>query len=58
VTSKEFKRELAALGATFIEGDGSHLKVFLNGKQSVIPMHRKDLPMGTLHAIRKQLRLK
>jgi mRNA interferase HicA len=58
VTGKELKRELASLGATFKEAKGSHLKVLLNGKQSVIPMHNKDLPIGTLKAIRKQLGLK
>lgn len=58
VTSKELKRELAALGATFKAGNGSHLKISLNGKNSVLPMHNKDLPGGTLLAIRKQLGLK
>ena len=28
-----------AKGATFQPGKGSHLKVFLNGKQSSLPMH-------------------
>jgi len=58
LTSKELKRELAALGATFTPGKGSHLHVELNGRFSVIPMHRKDLPKGTLLAIRKQLGIK
>jgi mRNA interferase HicA len=58
MTSKELKRELAALGATFKPGKGSHLHVELNGKFSVIPMHNKDLPKGTLLAIKKQLGLK
>ena len=58
MTSKELKRELVALGATFKPGKGSHLRVELNGKFSVIPMHNKDLPKGTLLAIRKQLGLK
>lgn len=58
MTSKELKRELAALGATFKAGKGSHLKITLNGKNSVLPMHDKDLPRGTLLAIRKQLGLK
>jgi mRNA interferase HicA len=26
-------------GATFQPGKGSHLKVFLNGKQTTLPMH-------------------
>jgi mRNA interferase HicA len=58
MTSKELRRELAALGATFKPGKGSHFRVELNGKFSVIPMHNKDLPKGTLFAIRKQLGLK
>lgn len=58
MTSKELKRELTALGATFRAGSGSHVKVSLNGRHSVLPMHNKDLPKGTLLAIRKQLGLK
>lgn len=58
MTSKELKRWLAGLGATFKPGKGSHLKVYLNGRQTVIPMHGKDLKPGTLAAIRRQLGLK
>jgi mRNA interferase HicA len=58
VTAKEFKRLLASEGATFKPGKGSHLKVELNGKFSILPMHNKDLPKGTMHAIRKQLGLR
>jgi mRNA interferase HicA len=32
MTSKELKRWLANLGATFKLGKGSHLKVYLNGR--------------------------
>ena len=39
-------------------GKGSHLKVYLNGRQTVIPMHSKDLKPGTLVAIKRQLGLK
>ena len=55
--STELKRWLATQGATFKPGKGSHLKVYLNGKQSVIPMHNKELATGTERAIRKQLGL-
>jgi len=58
VTSKELKRWLANLGATFKPGKGSHLKVYLNGRQTVIPMHSKDLKPGTLAAIKRQFGLK
>ncbi|MDM0023180.1 type II toxin-antitoxin system HicA family toxin [Variovorax saccharolyticus] len=57
MTSKEFKRWLEKQGATFESGKGSHLKVRLNGKQSVLPMHNGDLKAGTLAAIKKQLGL-
>ncbi len=58
MNSKEFKRWLARQGATFQPGKGSHLKVYLNGKQSVLPMHNSDLKTGTLKGIKKQLGLK
>jgi mRNA interferase HicA len=58
VKSKELKRELEKLGATFEAGRGSHLKVYLNGRRSVIPMHAGELAKGTEAAIRKQLGLK
>jgi len=58
VNSKEFKRWLIQQGATFQPGKGSHLKVYLNGKQSVLPMHNTDLKAGTLEGIKKQLGLK
>ena len=56
--SREFKRWLAAQGATFAPGKGSHFKVELNGKISYLPMHNKDMKIGTLAAIKKQLDLK
>lgn len=56
--SSELKRWLAALGATFTSGDGSHLKVQLNGKMSILPMHSKDLGKGLVENIKKQLGLK
>jgi mRNA interferase HicA len=58
VTSKEFKRWLAGQGATFKAGKGSHLKVYLNGKQSVLPMHNAELKKGLVEAVKKQLGLK
>ena len=56
--SSEFKRWLAAQGAIFIPGKGSHLRVVLNGKKSVLPMHSKDLTKGTVEGIKRQLGLK
>lgn len=58
MNSKVFKRWLTKQGGTFQPGKGSHLKVFLNGRQSVLPMHNIDLKKGTVSAIKKQLGLK
>jgi mRNA interferase HicA len=58
VKSSEFKRWLTKQGATFTPAKGSHFHVYLNGKQSIIPMHQKDIPTGTVEAIKKQLGLK
>jgi mRNA interferase HicA len=55
--STEFKRWLSKQGATFEPGKGSHLKVSLNGKTSILPMHAKDLKKGTAEGIKKQLGL-
>jgi mRNA interferase HicA len=58
MNSKEFKRWLTQQGASFATQKGSHLKVYLNGKQSIIPMHNTDLKTGTVEGIKKQLGLK
>jgi mRNA interferase HicA len=58
VTSREFRRWLAAQGAAFKAGKGSHLRVYLNDKQSVLPMHNAELKKGLVEAIKKQLGLK
>lgn len=54
----EFKRWLETQGVTIKEG-GSHWKLYLNGKQSVLPRHpSKELKEGTRKAILKQLAMK
>jgi mRNA interferase HicA len=58
VKSNEFKRWLAAQGATFAPGKGSHLKIELHGKLSYLPMHSKELGTGLVETIKKQLGLK
>jgi mRNA interferase HicA len=45
-------------GSNIQAGKGSHLKVTLNGKNSVLPMHGKELGTGLVAAIKKQLGLK
>lgn len=57
MNSKEFKRWLTQQGATFQQAKGSHVKVYFNGKQSILPMHNIDLKTGTLEGIKKQLGL-
>jgi mRNA interferase HicA len=42
----------------FYAGNGSHLRVPLNGKQSVLAMHSAEVPKGTHLVILKQLGLK
>lgn len=37
------------------QGKGSHRKIVLGRRRSVIPMHGGDLPTGTYRAILKQL---
>ena len=58
MNSNEFKRWLTRQGAAFQPGKGSHLKAFLNGRQSVLPMHASELKTGLIEAIKKQLGLK
>ncbi|MEI6132696.1 MAG: type II toxin-antitoxin system HicA family toxin [Methylococcales bacterium] len=53
------KKWLEQQGATFLPGKGSHLKVFLNGKQTTLPMHgTAELSKGLDAAIKRQLDLK
>jgi len=58
MNSKDFKRWLAKQGATFGSMKGSHLKVYLDGKQAILPMHSTELKTGTVEGIKKQLGLK
>lgn len=59
MNSKQLKKWLEQQGATFEPGKGSHLKVFLNGKQSTLPMHgTAELGKGLEAAIKRQLGLK
>jgi mRNA interferase HicA len=57
--SSEFKRWLERHGATFTPGKGSHLHVELNGRFSVMPMHKsKEIGTGLVAKIKKDLGLK
>jgi mRNA interferase HicA len=53
------KKWLEQQGAAFAQGKGSHLKAFLNGKQSTLPMHGSaELGKGLESAIKRQLGLR
>ena len=39
-------------------GKGSHMYLTLNGKTTVMPTHRAEMPVGTVENIKKQLGLK
>jgi mRNA interferase HicA len=56
--SSEMKRWLSKLGATFVNGKGSHVHVFLNGRRSILPMHNKEVGTGLAEQIKKDLGLK
>lgn len=59
MNSKQMKKWLEQQGATFVQGKGSHLKVFLNGKHSSLPMHgTQELGKGLQAAIKRQLGVK
>jgi len=58
VKSTEFKRWLSKQGVSFGTSNGSHLKLELNGKTSILPMHNKELGTGLVESIKKQLGLK
>ena len=54
----EFRKQLAALGARFVEG-AKHTKVYLNGKQTTLPRHgAQDMGEGLRRAILRQLGVK
>jgi mRNA interferase HicA len=56
--TSEFKKQLAALGARFVEGT-KHTKVYLNGRQTTLPRHAtQDLGEGLRHRILRQLDVK
>lgn len=52
---KDLEKEILAAGFTIHTGKGGHDKIKLDGKYaSTLPRHR-EIPEGTVRAIRKQL---
>jgi len=59
VTSAELKRWLEQQGCSFEPGKGSHLKVRLGNRSTVLPMHgKKEIGKGLEQRIKKDLGLK
>ena len=57
--SAEFKRWLEKQECTFGTQKGSHLKVYLGDRQTVLPVHdKKEMKTGTVKGIKKALGLK
>jgi len=56
LTPEALIRLLRKHGFEFVRAKGSHqiFKNFETGKMTIVPMHRRDLPKGTLLAILKQ----
>lgn len=56
VTPDDLIRILRKHGFEFVRSKGSHqiLKNRVTGKMTIVPMHKRDLPKGTLLAILKQ----
>ena len=53
-----FVRWLKQQGAEFKDGT-NHLKVYLNGRQTILPRHPvKELKTGLVEGVKKQLNLK
>lgn len=54
MNTNQFKRRLKRLGANFKQGK-KHTKVYLNGRQSIIPRH-SEITDDLVKLILKQLR--
>jgi predicted RNA binding protein YcfA (HicA-like mRNA interferase family) len=57
VTSQELARLLKNLGCVLLRQKGSHQVWRCGTCQTVIPVHKRDIPNGTLRAIQRQLEL-
>ncbi len=58
--TKELVKKLKKLGATVdpTSGKGGHMRVTLNGRLTIVPSGKGELPTGTLAAILRQLGIK
>jgi predicted RNA binding protein YcfA (HicA-like mRNA interferase family) len=51
ITAAELKKYLTAKGFRAIGQRGSHLKMHKGNETAIVPMHKGDLPPGTLRGI-------
>lgn len=60
VTSKQMIRLLILYGFEIVSQNGSHVKLknFKTNKQTIVPLHNKDLGKGLEQAILKQAGIK
>ena len=60
VTSKQMIRLLISYGFEIVSQNGSHVKLknFKTNKQTIVPLHNKDLGKGLEQAILKQAGIK
>ena len=60
LTPKEMERLLKANGFEYVSSNGSHSKYRnpVTGKQTIVPMHSKELKKGLEQTILKQAGLK
>jgi predicted RNA binding protein YcfA (HicA-like mRNA interferase family) len=60
MTPRELRRLLEQAGFIFTRQSGSHaiFKHPASGRRVVLPIHSRDIPTGTLHAILKDAGLK
>jgi len=56
---KDLVKQLEALGFVFVRQNGSHaIYRNLDKKMVVVPMHNRDIPVGTFNAILKDAGIK
>jgi predicted RNA binding protein YcfA (HicA-like mRNA interferase family) len=54
VTARQMVQALSALGFTFVRQRGSHVQMRRGNRLVTVPLHRGDIPPGTLKSILRQ----
>lgn len=55
--SREVLRKLKKAGFSEVRQTGSHLQLRCGNRLATLPMHNRDVPLGTLRSILRQARL-